>query len=106
MPVLLFWKCFNYLKDIQSGPDYLLNQDSKSMSNIKPGENIWGLTRRRAKTYVIASDLVVVSTRKTEKMIPDINMENIRGRVISKVTEIITSPKVPIPRLLFTQCAI
>ncbi len=64
MSVLFFWRGDNYLRDIQSGKGYNLNQNNELIYNLKRGERIWAFTRRKDKTYVLAADLVVSSTRQ------------------------------------------
>ncbi|MFC1990382.1 hypothetical protein ACFLVW_07540 [Chloroflexota bacterium] len=66
MSVLFFWRGDNYLRDIQTGKAYHLNQNNELIYNLNLGEHIWAFTRRQDKTYVLALDLIVTGTKKNQ----------------------------------------
>jgi hypothetical protein len=62
MSVLFFWKGDNYLSDMATGKSFHLNQDSELIINLKTGEHVFAFTRV-LKTYCLAADLVVTTTK-------------------------------------------
>jgi 5-methylcytosine-specific restriction protein A len=62
MSVLFYWKRENYVSDMAAGKAYHLNQNNELIINLNPGEHIWAFTRING-TYVLAADLVVLSTQ-------------------------------------------
>jgi hypothetical protein len=66
MSVLFFWRGDNYFRDMQTGKGYHLNQNNEIIYKLRQGEHIWAFTRRKDKTYVLAADLVVISTKQNQ----------------------------------------
>lgn len=56
--LLYFWRGDNYLRDLDFGVGFHLNQSSPVLHSIQPGESLWAFTRRRDGIYVLAAELI------------------------------------------------
>ncbi len=60
MPLIYYWLPDNYARDRRFGFGYHLNQNSRAMESVLPGDSLWAFTRRRSDgLYVLAAELVV-----------------------------------------------
>lgn len=59
MPLLYYWRRDNYLRDLDLGAGYHLNQDNPVMHDIDRGDSLWAFTRTADGRYVLAAELVV-----------------------------------------------
>lgn len=59
MPLLYYWKRDNYLRDLDEGASFHLNQGSARLHEVAIGESLWAFTRAADGTYVVAAELVV-----------------------------------------------
>jgi 5-methylcytosine-specific restriction enzyme A len=57
--LLYHWRRDNYLRDLDHGVGFHLNQKSPRLHDIVRGESLWAFTRNSRKKYVIAARLVV-----------------------------------------------
>jgi 5-methylcytosine-specific restriction enzyme A len=64
MPLLYYWRPDNYLRDLDMGAGYHLNQANPLLHQIDLGDSLWAFTRNRHGRYVLAAELVVKA--KTE----------------------------------------
>ena len=56
--LLYYWRRDNYLKDLDLGVGFHLNQRSPKMCQILRGESLWAFTRAASGNYVLAAQLV------------------------------------------------
>jgi 5-methylcytosine-specific restriction enzyme A len=56
--LLYFWRGDNYLRDLDFGVGFNLNQTSPTMHRIDVGESLWALSRSRDGVYVLAAELI------------------------------------------------
>ena len=61
MPLLYHWRADNYVRDLDEGAAYHLNQRNPALHDIDIGDSLWAFTRRRDGPYVLAAELVVSS---------------------------------------------
>lgn len=62
MDLLYFWRADNYDQDRRFGFGYHLNQNSRALAELQPGDHVWAFTRRRRDgLYVLAADLVTTA---------------------------------------------
>ena len=59
MPLLYFWRGNNYLRDLDYGAGYHLNQANPLLHQIDLGDSLWAFTRTRERQYALAAELVV-----------------------------------------------
>lgn len=59
MHLLYFWRGDVYRRDLQSWDHFHLNQNSRRMRDVAPGEHLWAFTRNTWGHYALAADLVV-----------------------------------------------
>lgn len=57
--ILYYWRPDNYTRDRRFGFGYHLNQNSRALAGLSPGETVWAFTRDTLRRYVLASALVV-----------------------------------------------
>jgi 5-methylcytosine-specific restriction protein A len=59
LPLLYFWRWDNYQRDLRYGVGYHLNQRSKGLHAIEPGDSLWAFSRRPSDgAYVLVAELV------------------------------------------------
>ena len=64
MSLLVFWTSEQYYDDLEtSDKSFVFNQNNVKIFRIAEGQHVWTFTRRKDKTYVVASDLIAVSTK-------------------------------------------
>jgi hypothetical protein len=56
--LLYYWRGDNYLRDVDFGVGFHLNQASPTLHRIDAGESLWAFTRRSDGVYVLAAELV------------------------------------------------
>ena len=59
MPLLYYWRPDNYLRDLDVGAGFHLNQANPAMHQIGLGDSLWAFTRISCGTYVLAAESVV-----------------------------------------------
>ncbi|MBU2585728.1 MAG: hypothetical protein KKH32_10410 [Bacteroidetes bacterium] len=59
MPLLYYWHGDNYLRDLDFGAGYNLNQSNKLLHEIDLGDALWDFTRTRSNKYVLAAKLII-----------------------------------------------
>lgn len=59
MPLLYYWRGDNYLRDLDQGAGFNLNQANPLMHEVDVGDSLWAFTRRPDKVYVLVAELVV-----------------------------------------------
>lgn len=59
MPLLYYWRPDNYLRDLDMGAGYHLNQANPVLHQIDIGDSLWAFSRASNKDYVLAAELVV-----------------------------------------------
>jgi len=57
MPLLYYWRRDDYLRDLDVGAAYHLNQGTKRLHQIDLGESLWAFTRRADGVYALAAEL-------------------------------------------------
>jgi hypothetical protein len=58
MHLLYYWKRENYVRDLDYGAGYHLNQSNPLMHKIAIGESLWAFTRDAQGRYVLAAELI------------------------------------------------
>lgn len=58
MPLLYYWRGDNYVRDLDYGVAYHLNQANPLLHQIELGDSLWAFTRRRDGVYVLVAELV------------------------------------------------
>ena len=58
MHLLYYWKRGNYVRDLNFGAGFHLNQRNPLMHEIEIGESLWAFTRDSTGRYVLAAQLV------------------------------------------------
>jgi 5-methylcytosine-specific restriction protein A len=58
MHLLYYWKRENYVRDLDYGAGYHLNQSNPLMHEIAIGESLWAFTRDAQGRYVLAAELI------------------------------------------------
>jgi 5-methylcytosine-specific restriction protein A len=64
MPLLYYWQRENYLRDLDMGAGYHLNQANPVMHEIYLGQSLWAFTRASDGRYALAAELVVQAKTK------------------------------------------
>lgn len=59
MPLLYYWHRDNYMRDLDMGAGYHLNQANPVMHEIYPGQSLWAFTRASDGRYALAAELIV-----------------------------------------------
>ncbi|PSQ67417.1 MAG: hypothetical protein BRD32_00725, partial [Bacteroidetes bacterium QH_2_64_74] len=59
MPLLYYWRRDNYVRDLDLGAGYHLNQDNPVMHEVARGNSLWAFTRTADGRYVLAAELIV-----------------------------------------------
>lgn len=59
MPLLYYWRRDNYLRDLDMGAGYHLNQSNPLMHGVEKGDSLWAFTRAPSGQYVLAAELIV-----------------------------------------------
>lgn len=59
MPLLYYWRRDNYLRDLDMGAGYHLNQSNPLMHKVEKGDSLWAFTRAPSGQYVLATELIV-----------------------------------------------
>lgn len=59
MTLLYYWRPDNYIRDLDFGAGYHLNQTNPLLHDVPIGESVWAFTRNRLGRYVLAAELVV-----------------------------------------------
>ena len=64
MPLLYYWRRDNYVRDLDLGAGYHLNQDNPVMHEVAGGDSLWAFTRTTDGRYVLAAELIVQAKTK------------------------------------------
>lgn len=59
MPLLYYWRPDNYMRDLDMGAGYHLNQANPLLHRIAISDTLWAFTRKKGGGYAIAAKLVV-----------------------------------------------
>ena len=59
MALLYYWHRDNYVRDLDMGAGFHLNQANALMHEIYPGQSLWAFTRASDGRYALAAELVV-----------------------------------------------
>ena len=59
MSLLYYWHRDNYVRDLDMGAGFHLNQANALMHEIYPGQSLWAFTRASDGRYALAAELVV-----------------------------------------------
>ena len=59
MPLLYYWRPDNYMRDLDNGAGYHLNQLNPLMHSIDIGDTLWAFTRNKSGGYAIVAKLLV-----------------------------------------------
>lgn len=59
MPLLYYWRRDNYLRDLDMGAGYHLNQNNALLHEIELGDSLWAFTRTKSGGYALAAELIV-----------------------------------------------
>lgn len=59
MPLLYYWRRDNYVRDLDMGAGYHLNQANPLLHQIDLGDSLWAFTRTKDGRYTLAAELVV-----------------------------------------------
>ena len=62
MPLLYYWRRDNYVRDLDLGAGYHLNQEV--MHEVARGDRLWAFTRTADGRYVLAAELIVQAKTK------------------------------------------
>lgn len=65
MPLLYYWRPDNYLRDLDMGAGYHLNQANPLLRQVDLGDSLWAFTRNRHGRYVLAAELVIKAKTET-----------------------------------------
>ena len=60
----------NYLRDLDLGAGYHLNQDNPVMHEVAQGNSLWAFTRTTDGRYVLAAELIVQAKTKNSAPVP------------------------------------
>jgi 5-methylcytosine-specific restriction protein A len=59
MPLIYYWRRDNYVRDLDMGAGYHLNQASPTLHQIELGDSLFAFTRNKLGKYVFAAELVI-----------------------------------------------
>lgn len=59
MNLLYYWRPDNYLRDLDMGAGFHLNQSNPLLHRINIGESLWAFTRNKEGRYILAAELVI-----------------------------------------------
>ena len=59
MTLLYYWHRTNYVRDLDMGAGYNLNQSNAIMHELYPGQSLWAFTRASDGRYALAAEIVV-----------------------------------------------
>lgn len=59
MALLYYWHRDNYVRDLDMGAGYNLNQSNPLMHELYPGQSLWAFTRASDGRYALAAEIVV-----------------------------------------------
>ncbi len=62
--LLYYWRSDNYLRDLDNGVGFHLNQSSSTLHQINIGESLWAFTRNHQGNYVLAAQLIIKAKTK------------------------------------------
>lgn len=59
MALLYYWHRDNYVRDLDMGAGYNLNQSNPLMHELYPGQSLWAFTRASDGRYALAAEIIV-----------------------------------------------